>query len=69
MEISLEWGLGVPQGSVLGPFIFLVYIKEGVTGKTLTFADDTKLFRKTKEVGDKKKLQDDIDKLVKWSEK
>ena len=27
------------------------------------------LFRKTKEIGDKKDLQDDIDKLVKWSEK
>ena len=33
------------------------------------FADDTKLFRKTKEIGDKQKLQDDIDKLVRWSEK
>ena len=32
-------------------------------------ADDTKLFRKTKEIGDKQNLQDDIDKLVKWSEK
>ena len=35
----------------------------------MKFADDTKLFRKTKEIGDKHKLQDDIDKLVKWSEK
>ena len=63
---------GVPQGSVLGPILFLVYnndLEEGVTGKILKFADDTRLFRKVKEIGDKKKLQDDIDKLVKWSEK
>ena len=63
---------GVPQGSVQGPILFLVYIddlEEGVTGNILKFADDTKLFRKTKEIGDKQKLQDDIDKLVRWSEK
>ena len=63
---------GVPQGSVLGPILFLVYtndLEEGVTGKILTIADDTKLFRKVKEIGDKQNLQDDIDKLVKWSEK
>ena len=35
----------------------------------MKFADDTKLFRKTKEIGDKQNLQDDIDKLVRWSEK
>ena len=69
---SLSVLSGVPQGSVLGLILFLVYIndlEEGATGKILKFADDTKLFTKTKEIGDKQKLQDDIDKLVKWSEK
>ena len=52
--------------------LFLLYIgdlEEWVTGNILKFADDTKLFRKTKEIGDKQKLQHDIDKLVRWSEK
>ena len=73
-EVS-SWKLvlsGVPQGSVVEPILFVVYIndlEEGVTCRILTFADDTKLFRKAKEIGDKHKIQDDIDKLVKWSEK
>ena len=42
---------------------------EGVTGNILKFADDNKLFRKTKEIRDRFFLQDDSDKLVRWSEK
>ena len=53
-------------------YFILVYIndlEEGVTCSIFKFANDTKLFRKTKEIGDKQNVQDDIDKLVKWSEK
>ena len=63
---------GVPQGYVLGPILFLVYIKdleEGVTCNILKFADDTKLFRKPKEIEDKHNSQNDIDTLFRWSEK
>ena len=66
METSLEWRA---SRICTRAYFFLVYIndlEEGVTltGNILKFADDTKLFRKTKEIGDKQKLQDDIDKLV-----
>ena len=48
---------GVPQGSVLRPILLFVYVndlEEGVADTIKKFADDTKLFRKTKEIGDKK---------------
>ena len=64
---------GVLQGSVLGPILFLIYISDlddSITSNVLKFADDTKLFRKINTDGDKKKhLQNDLDRLVKWSEK
>ena len=60
---------GVPQGSVLGPILFLIYINDLDDSNVLKFADDTKLFRKVNTDGDKQHLQNDLDRLVKWSEK
>ena len=63
---------GVPQGSVLGPILFLIYINDlddSITSNVLKFADETKLFRKVNTDGDKQHLQNDLDRLVKWSEK
>ena len=63
---------GVPQGSVLGHILFFIYINDlddSITSNVLKFADDTKLFRKVNTDGDKQHLQNDLNRLVKWSEK
>ena len=44
-------------------------MEDDVSSKVLKFADDTKVFRKVTTVTDKQSLHDDLDKLVKWSEK
>ena len=63
---------GVPQGSVLGPLLFLVYINdidEGVSSLISKFADDTKIGRPISDKDDITKLQKDLDLLGKWAEK
>ena len=63
---------GVPQGSVLGPLLFLIYINDlddTIKSNVLKFVDDTKVFRRINNDGDQLHLQNDLDRLVKWSEK
>ena len=72
-----EWSnvkSGVPQGSILGPFLFVLFINDiveaiGDEGETniKLYADDLKIWRTIKNENDS--LQPDIDRLIEWSVK
>ena len=63
---------GVPQGSVLGSILFLLYINdinENVQSSIHLFADDSIIYRKINSNIDHQILQTDLIQLEKWSEK
>ena len=60
---------GVPQGSVLGSLLFLLYINDipaSVSCKIKLFADDTKIWNTNKTQSECQSLQSDLDLLSKW---
>ena len=56
LEISFEWGT-------------IKILDDNITSNVLKFGNDTKVFRKVNTDCDKQYLLNDVDKLVKWSEK
>ena len=64
---------GVPQGSVLGPLIFLVLVGDidkdtSIETKVKSFADDTRATRGVISVADTVCLQEDLNRIYAWSD-
>ena len=74
-DVKSDWGpvvSGVPQGTVLGPLLFSLYIDDisaDIESEIRLFADDCVFYHEIKEIEDTVKLKKDIDRLRSWARK
>ena len=70
-----KWTLvtsGVPQGSMLGPLLFIIYVNDmddDIVAKISKFADDTKLGMNVSSARNVEDLQQDLARLGEWSDR
>ena len=62
---------GVPQGTVLGPLLFVIMIadinRDVNSSKLISFADDTRVYRQIADIEDCESLQQDLNSVYKWA--
>ena len=61
---------GIPQGSVIGPVLFLIYnntIPDKIASKLYLFADDAELYRQTEDKSDVTRIHEELQSLETWS--
>ena len=70
-SISMPVISGVPQGTVLGPILFLLYVndmdKNIKNSKINSFADDTRISKRISSLADCALLQEDLEYVIEWS--